>query len=142
MYRSLKEKGLSKFKCSFVSDTYSPIHTNYFTKHDVYIVSNDGNHRVVWAKIIDAPFIRSEITQFVIHWDHYNTFRTRYIKGQEINKVFGSERARFLSLLNTMRLRYKDSGIFFEDKLITTVSIVDDKEIAIRQYKRYNQLLK
>jgi len=41
-----------------------------------------------------------------------------------------------------MRLRYKDSGIFFEDKLITTVSIVDDKEIAIRQYKRYNQLLK
>lgn len=65
--KNLMKMGLTKFMHSFIDEKYSdPVIFNYYVDQDVYFAIN-GQHRVVMAKLVNAPFILAEVLNLEIN---------------------------------------------------------------------------
>jgi len=71
--RRIEEKGLEEFRRSFEDPSYR-VELNYYDYEDSYYVGGDGNHRTLWAKIVDAPFICARVSRYSLSptkWINY-----------------------------------------------------------------------
>ncbi|WP_053360960.1 hypothetical protein [Bacillus sp. FJAT-27251] len=57
----LKETNLEEFRQWFISDNFPLMKLVYYKEFNEYYVETDGNHRTVWAKLIDAEFIKAKV---------------------------------------------------------------------------------
>lgn len=83
LYRSLQEQGLQEFRQSFSEVTYK-IKLHYYMEQDEYYVSIDGNHRALWAKIVDAPYICADVSFYKLCSTRYGNYKAI----QHIEKQF------------------------------------------------------
>ena len=102
----LEEMGLERFRAHFAESRYS-VDLGYYPEHDVFIVENDGNHRILWAKIVGAPTISAVVHHFRFLPDHFE----RYTMVKE-------RKEQFESTLDHFNLRWEDHELYFGDSPI------------------------
>ena len=68
-------------------DMYHPISLNYYEEDDCFAVGGDGNHRALYALIVNAPAIKAN----VYYWRKNNASYEAYLKYKEACKLYGLE---------------------------------------------------
>ncbi|QIZ08453.1 hypothetical protein HFZ78_18495 [Priestia megaterium] len=62
--KRLQSTTLDEFRISFGSNNFPAVELNYYNKFDEYYVSSDGNHRTLWAKLVDADNIKARVYNY------------------------------------------------------------------------------
>lgn len=57
LLNSFLASGLNEFRRSFSDPDYAVKYADYDEERDAYYIDGDGNHRTLWARIVDAPQI-------------------------------------------------------------------------------------
>lgn len=82
--RSLENQGLESFRESFKEREYQ-VRLIHYDEEDNYYVGGDGNHRTVWAKIVNAPSICARVSRYKInHKNRTNYQAVRKLKYVEV----------------------------------------------------------
>ncbi|MED3325523.1 hypothetical protein P4409_00020 [Bacillus thuringiensis] len=84
-YKYLQENGLAA-SIEYFQQPEHKINLSYFDKEDIYVVT-DGNHRTVFAKMINAPYIFAEVVQYKYNYtsESYYLHYKKLLKNLEIS---------------------------------------------------------
>ncbi|MGI8314933.1 hypothetical protein [Halobacillus mangrovi] len=101
MYHLSKSADLKTYHNFFESDrcrNVNPIEFEYYDKDNIYAASK-GNHRSIYAKITNAPYIKAGTVKFIFNQEKYNNY-------MKLKSAF----YQFEKLLNTFCLSYFNNG--------------------------------
>ncbi|MED4634708.1 hypothetical protein P9443_17685 [Peribacillus frigoritolerans] len=62
--KRLEATTLNEFRKGFASSSFPAVELYYYDEFDEYYVAHDGNHRTLWAKLVDANYIRARVYKY------------------------------------------------------------------------------
>ncbi|SFX79372.1 hypothetical protein SAMN04487866_12617 [Thermoactinomyces sp. DSM 45891] len=71
--RSMEQKGLESFIHSFSLPKYK-VRGCYYPRLDQYYIEQDGTHRTLWAKVVDAPYIYARVEIYKLVKEKYRNY--------------------------------------------------------------------
>ncbi|MGH0589373.1 hypothetical protein ACQVQY_25430 [Bacillus mycoides] len=98
----LQKNGLSAL-IEYFQQPKHKITLNYFDKEDIYVVA-DGNHRTVFAKMINAPYMFAE----VVPWKYNHTSHQYYLHHKKLLKDLKISAERLNFTIQNGKLMYND----------------------------------
>lgn len=105
LLNKLKVNGYSSFVHSFQKPIYG-VPLAYFDKEDIYIAYGDGNHRTVFAKIVNAPYIYARVSYY------------RYNSESEHNYLL------YQKLLKELYKKIKEFGFSIENNSVVYKGVI------------------
>ncbi|MBY0598967.1 hypothetical protein [Bacillus bingmayongensis] len=124
LFERLKEKGLLRFIFSFEESRYC-VPLAYFDKEDIYFAYGDGNHRTVFAKIVNAPYIFAKVSYY-----KYNPVSERnYIQYKKWFQDLCSSVEKLGFRIEQGWIKYKDVSIIDIDIYMPSNFNLSDKDM-------------
>ncbi|SDZ44774.1 hypothetical protein [Bacillus sp. 166amftsu] len=104
-YKYLQENGLAA-SIEYFQHPKHKINLSYLDKEDIYVVT-DGNHRTVFAKMINAPYIFAEVEIY----KHNYTSEAYYLHYKKLLKDLKESAEELNFHIQDRRIMYKDISL-------------------------------
>ncbi|MDQ0418907.1 hypothetical protein J2Z48_003112 [Croceifilum oryzae] len=134
LQEELETKGRDAFIESFALEEYQ-IPLRYYPSMDQYYGSYDGTHRIVWAKLVNAPYIRAKVEVYERNEEMYRNYLS-----------VAPHKARWREALQRCGLRQNSlqDQVMYQDHLVypfrnRTTFLDEDDWLTLRVKERYKK---
>ncbi|WP_100404259.1 hypothetical protein [Bacillus solitudinis] len=87
---NLSQLRIDQISAIFASDNFADhndaVKLNFYQEEGKYFVTN-GNHRVMWAKLLNIPFIKSKVTHFTFNPEQYENYMIHHDLKMELQTL-------------------------------------------------------
>ncbi|ARI75657.1 hypothetical protein [Halobacillus mangrovi] len=118
LQEKLEETTLVEFEKWFVDKNFPMMQLYYYEDFDEYYVGSDGNHRSIWAKLIDAKYIKAEIVKYRINHQRYEKYKLHEKEKQKNHEKIELLKKNFEKDIQDFGFTIKENNVEFHGELL------------------------